>query len=232
MPPLDAPPPPAARSRRRPPAGAADPAPGRAGHHRRGAEAARGQRGPHAGADRRGRHRPVHGPLPQGGDRRPGRGAAAGDQGARRGAGRARQPGARRCSSRSPSQGKLTDELFRAHRRHAVEDRARGPVPALQAQAAHAGHDRARARARAAGRHPVGAGDVAGRHRARRWPPPFVSAEKEVPDVEAAWAGARDIVAERIADSADARAALRALALAEGVLRSRSRRARATSPSG
>ena len=47
----------------------------------------------------------------------------------------------------------------------------------------------------------------------------FVSAEKQVPDVEAAWAGARDIVAERIADSADARAGLRALALSQGVLR-------------
>jgi uncharacterized protein len=49
---------------------------------------------------------------------------------------------------------------------------------------------------------------------------PFVSAEKEVADVEAAWAGARDIVAERIADSADARAALRAQALADGGMRS------------
>jgi uncharacterized protein len=50
---------------------------------------------------------------------------------------------------------------------------------------------------------------------------PFVSAEKEVPDVEAAWAGARDIVAERISDSADARAALRAMALEQGVMGSR-----------
>ena len=49
---------------------------------------------------------------------------------------------------------------------------------------------------------------------------PYVSAEKEVADVEAAWAGARDIVAERIAENADARAALRALALEGGVLRS------------
>jgi protein Tex len=48
---------------------------------------------------------------------------------------------------------------------------------------------------------------------------PYVSAEKEVPDAEAAWAGARDIVAERISDSADARAALRALAMDSGVLR-------------
>jgi uncharacterized protein len=48
----------------------------------------------------------------------------------------------------------------------------------------------------------------------------FVSAEKEVPDVEAAWAGARDIVAERIAESADARALLRQLALSDGVMKS------------
>ncbi|MBI4509852.1 MAG: RNA-binding transcriptional accessory protein [Deltaproteobacteria bacterium] len=45
---------------------------------------------------------------------------------------------------------------------------------------------------------------------------PFVSAEKGVPDVESAWQGARDIVAERVADDADVRGALRELALAEG----------------
>jgi uncharacterized protein len=50
---------------------------------------------------------------------------------------------------------------------------------------------------------------------------PYVSAEKEVPDVEAAWAGARDIVAEEISDNADARAALRTLALERGVLKAR-----------
>jgi uncharacterized protein len=50
---------------------------------------------------------------------------------------------------------------------------------------------------------------------------PYVSTEKEVPDVEAAWAGARDIVAERISDDADARAALRAIALEQGGLRSK-----------
>ena len=50
---------------------------------------------------------------------------------------------------------------------------------------------------------------------------PFVDAGKGVPDVEAAWQGARDIVAERIADHADVRASLRALALADGRLVSR-----------
>jgi uncharacterized protein len=48
----------------------------------------------------------------------------------------------------------------------------------------------------------------------------FVSAEKEVPDVEAAWQGARDIVAERISEQAEVRASLRAQALDQGVQRS------------
>ena len=48
----------------------------------------------------------------------------------------------------------------------------------------------------------------------------YVSTEKGVPDLEAAWAGARDIVAERISDDADARSALRTLTAAEGVLAS------------
>jgi uncharacterized protein len=50
---------------------------------------------------------------------------------------------------------------------------------------------------------------------------PFVDAAKGVPDVGAAWQGARDIVAERIAEDADVRASLRDLALAEGRLASR-----------
>jgi uncharacterized protein len=49
----------------------------------------------------------------------------------------------------------------------------------------------------------------------------FVSAEKEVPDVAAALAGARDIIAERINDSAEARAKLRDLYLTKGVLKSK-----------
>lgn len=50
---------------------------------------------------------------------------------------------------------------------------------------------------------------------------PFVSAEKEVPDTAAALAGARDILAERINDSAEARAALRDLYLNKAVLKSK-----------
>jgi uncharacterized protein len=49
----------------------------------------------------------------------------------------------------------------------------------------------------------------------------FVSAEKEVPDTAAALAGARDILAERINDSAEARAALRDLYLNKAVLKSK-----------
>jgi protein Tex len=48
----------------------------------------------------------------------------------------------------------------------------------------------------------------------------FVSAEKEVPDVEAALAGARDIVAELVADRADVRALARARFDREGVVES------------
>jgi uncharacterized protein len=50
----------------------------------------------------------------------------------------------------------------------------------------------------------------------------------EVPDVEAAWQGARDIVAERVSDDADVRAALRDLALARGVFAARAVAGKAT----
>jgi uncharacterized protein len=49
----------------------------------------------------------------------------------------------------------------------------------------------------------------------------FVDAAKEVPDVATALAGARDIIAERINDSAEARAALRELYLNKAVLKSK-----------
>ncbi len=49
----------------------------------------------------------------------------------------------------------------------------------------------------------------------------YVDAEKEVPDAEAALAGARDILAERINDDADARAVLRTLYLTKGVIKSK-----------
>ena len=49
----------------------------------------------------------------------------------------------------------------------------------------------------------------------------FVNAEKEVPTVEAALAGARDILAERISDDAQARAKLRELFWSQAVVRSK-----------
>jgi uncharacterized protein len=49
----------------------------------------------------------------------------------------------------------------------------------------------------------------------------FVSTEKGVADVAAALAGARDIIAERVSDDADARAKLRALYWSEGVVKSK-----------
>jgi uncharacterized protein len=50
---------------------------------------------------------------------------------------------------------------------------------------------------------------------------PFVDVARGVPDVDAAWQGARDIVAERIAEDVDVRASLREQALAEARLASR-----------
>ncbi|MDX2080763.1 MAG: Tex family protein [Terrimicrobiaceae bacterium] len=49
----------------------------------------------------------------------------------------------------------------------------------------------------------------------------FVDAAKEVPDAEAALAGARDILAERMNDDAEARAKLRQLYLEKGVIKSK-----------
>jgi uncharacterized protein len=49
----------------------------------------------------------------------------------------------------------------------------------------------------------------------------FVNPEKEVPDADAALAGARDILAERISDTAEARADLRKLYQEKGQLRSK-----------
>lgn len=49
----------------------------------------------------------------------------------------------------------------------------------------------------------------------------YINAEKGVADTEAAFAGARDIVAEVIADDAAVRAALRSLAMDHGTMRSR-----------
>jgi len=49
----------------------------------------------------------------------------------------------------------------------------------------------------------------------------YVDAAKEVPDAEAALAGARDIIAERINDDADVRAKLRQLYLTKGVIKSK-----------
>ncbi len=49
----------------------------------------------------------------------------------------------------------------------------------------------------------------------------FIDAEKEVPDLETAFAGARDILAERMNDDAGARAAMRSLFQEKGIIRSR-----------
>ncbi len=49
----------------------------------------------------------------------------------------------------------------------------------------------------------------------------FIDPEKEIPDVETALAGARDIIAEQISDDAALRKTLRALLLREGVIETR-----------
>ncbi len=49
----------------------------------------------------------------------------------------------------------------------------------------------------------------------------YVDAAKEVPDAEAALAGARDIIAEKVNDDAEARAKLRHLYLTKGVIKSK-----------
>jgi uncharacterized protein len=117
------------------------------------------------------------------------------------------------------SQGKLTDDLFR----RLVSTRSRTELEDLYLPYKPKRRTRAMI-ARERGLEPLAdilwsqAPSLSGSRDALA--APFVSAEKEVADAEAAWAGARDIVAERIADSADARAALRAQVLADGTLRS------------
>jgi len=49
----------------------------------------------------------------------------------------------------------------------------------------------------------------------------YIDPDKEVPDAEAALAGARDILAETVSDDADVRKALRELLLREGILRTK-----------
>src|SRR6185369_7582143 len=60
---------------------------------------------------------------------------------------------------------------------------------------------------------------AAGRERPEEMAGPFVDAEKGVEDAAAALAGARDILAERLAESAPARAELRQVLSGQGVLR-------------
>jgi len=64
-------------------------------------------------------------------------------------------------------------------------------------------------------------GAAAGRERPEELAGPFINAEKGVEDAAAALAGARDILAERLAENAERRADLRRTLAAEGVLRVR-----------
>ena len=109
-----------------------------------------GQRGRRAA--RRRRHRAVHRPLPQGGDRR--RSTTRSCARSRSGCATCAswRSAAPRSSSRSRAQGKLDDALEAQILGGRHQGPARGHLPAVQAEAAHQGADRPRGRPRAAGR--------------------------------------------------------------------------------
>ena len=98
------------------------------------------------------------------------------------------------------------------------DDGARGPLPALPPEAPHARHHRAEKPA--SSRWPTSSSAARRPSIRPAEAAAFVSAEKGVPDVDAALAGARDILAERVSDDAGARAALRQLYWAQGEVRS------------
>ena len=98
------------------------------------------------------------------------------------------------------------------------DDGARGRLRAVSPEAPHPRHHRARSRPRAArrsDRREPGDRQTPSTRRRRS-----SSAERNVPDAEAALAGARDILAERFSDDAAARASLRQLYWAQGAVRS------------
>ncbi len=131
------------------------------GDRGRGALAPPRGRRAHARALRRRRHGAVHRALPQGGHGRARRGADRADPGAPR----VPRP-ARSAPDDDPrldrGAGEAQRRPARAHPRDALEDRARGSLSPLQAEAPHEGDDRAGARPRAARRPRLGAGDAPG----------------------------------------------------------------------
>ena len=125
--------------------------------------------------------------------------------------------GARRSSRRSPSRASSPPSSRERIARLPHQGRARGPLPAVQAQAPHARHHRPRARPRAARRaHP---GRSRRRRRRGRGGRRFVDADKEVPTSTAALAGARDICAERRRERRGAQRWCARLTCEDGVIR-------------
>ena len=118
---------------------------------RRGTRRARppGQR--RGGPSRRRGHRPVHRPVPQGGDRHARRRAAANARRAPPLPARARGA-ADRDSRQHRRAGQAHRRAAGADRRRRHQGQAGGPLPPLQAQAQDQGPDRPRERPRAAGR--------------------------------------------------------------------------------
>jgi uncharacterized protein len=115
-------------------------------------------------------------------------------------------------------QGQLTEELRAEGVGLRDQGRARGSVSAVQAEAADAGDDRPGAGAGAAGGADRGPAEAVGDPAAEA--AKFVDAAKEVADVKAALAGARDIIAEKIAEDAELRTLVREACLAEGTVQS------------
>ncbi len=116
-------------------------------------------------------------------------------------------------------QGKLTDELEAAVRaavtKQELEDLYLPYKPKRRTRAQIA---------REKGLEPLADALLAGAHgsdRPEELARPFIDAEKGVEDAAAALAGARDILAERLAENAEQRADLRRVLAGEGVLRSR-----------
>ena len=162
-----------------------------------------------------GRDRPVHRALPQGADGRPRRGAdprrsrrrtttaSRSTRGARRSSPRSR----RRESSRRSSNARSNRRWVKA----ALEDLYLPFKPKRRTRAAIARERGLEPLAlRILAQPPPGAPE--------RDAAPFVDPAKEVPDAKAALAGARDIVAERIAERRDVRAYVRGVFENEGVL--------------
>ena len=125
------------------------------------------------------------------------------------------------------SQGKLTPEL-RAKIESCWVKAVLEHLYALQAQAPHPGHDRTRARAEEPLARRILDQPATGTLEAAV--APFIDPMKGVADAKSALAGARDIVAETIADRSDVRALVRDVFKRDGILVSAAIKGKANEP--